>query len=214
MAIVSTWNPSHYDKKWAEMAADGQDPHGEVAFVQRALNRHGRDRSGVILDAGCGTGRVAVELAARGYNVHGTDVDESMLTHARSKSPALSWHLGNLADIEFPLVFHTVVMAGNVILFVDEIDRPSVVANVARYVELGGLVIAGFQLARPDGRRVTLNDWDRWTEAVGLPLIERFSTWDEDPFAEGPDGSDVSTGSDVSDVSDVSDYVVSVHRRT
>ncbi len=192
---MSNWNPSNYDRKWAEMAADGKDPHGEVAFIQRALNRHNRDHAGPVLDAGCGTGRVAVELAARGYDVHGTDLDESMLGHARSKAPELPWHLGNLALIELPIVFHTIVMAGNVILFVDESDRPEAIANVARHVEPGGLVIAGFQLARPDGRRVALHDWDRWTSAVGLNLVERFSTWDDDPFE------------------DDHDYAVSVHRR-
>ena len=193
---MSTWNPSQYDEKWIEMAADGKDPHGEVAFVQRALTRHSRNHDGLVLDAGCGTGRVAVELAVRGYNVHGTDVEESMLAHARSKSPELSWHLGNLALIALPAVFHTIVMAGNVILFVDEGDRPAVLNNVARHVEQGGLVIAGFQLARPDGRRVPLTDWDRWSEASGLELIERFSSWDEDPFD-----------------ADQHDYAVSVHRR-
>ena len=191
---MSNWNPSHYDRKWDEMAADGKDPHGEVAFVQRAITRHGRDHRGLVLDAGCGTGRVAVELAARGYNVHGTDVDESMLSHARSKSPDVPWHLGNLAVIELSAVFHTIVMAGNVILFVDESDRAGAIANVARHLEPGGLVIAGFQLARADGRRVSLEDWDRWTAAVGLALIERFSTWDEEPFVNAHD------------------YVVSVHR--
>ena len=61
-----------YDEKWRQMAAAGQDPHGEVAFVQRFEPTR-------VLDAGCGTGRVAIELDRRGVDVVGFDLDLSML---------------------------------------------------------------------------------------------------------------------------------------
>ena len=38
-----------------------------------------------MLDAGCGTGRVAIELAARGFSVVGMDLDEAMLDTARAE---------------------------------------------------------------------------------------------------------------------------------
>ncbi len=197
---MSKWNPANYDRAWKALADAGKDPHGEVAFVERALTRHlgshgPRTGGEPILDAGCGTGRVAIELATRGYDVGGTDVDESMLAHAKSKSPDLKWHLGSLAAIAIPGTFATIVMAGNVILFVDELDRQHVVTNVARHLNFGGYLIAGFQLQRDDGRRVSLSDWDTWTSAAGLALVERFATWDEDPFTP------------------TDDYAVSVHRR-
>lgn len=196
LTAMSNWNPATYDNAWKAMAEAGDDPHGEVAFIERALIRHGHEPHSPVLDAGCGTGRIAIELAARGFEVHGTDVDASMLVHARSKAPDLPWHLGNLAYVALPTLFATVVMAGNVILFVDEPDRPEVIANVSRYLGPGGLLIAGFQLQRGDGRRVPLAGWDAWTADAGLVLVERFSTWHDDPFVSG------------------ADYAVSVHRRT
>jgi 2-polyprenyl-3-methyl-5-hydroxy-6-metoxy-1,4-benzoquinol methylase len=56
---------------------------GEVDFVEREL---GADRSRRILDIGCGTGRHAIELARRGYNVTGFDLSEGQLQRAREKA--------------------------------------------------------------------------------------------------------------------------------
>lgn len=192
---MGEWDPTNYDRAWQAMADAGADPHGEVAFIERAIARLGPPMPGPILDAGCGTGRVAIELAGRGYDVVGSDIDESMLAHARAKAPGLGWHLGDLSAIAFPHSFPLVAMAGNVILFVNGPDRAGVVANMARHLDGGGLLIAGFQLQRSDGRRVTIGEWDGWASAAGLIPVERFSTWDDHAF----------------DIR--SDYVVTVHRR-
>lgn len=177
------------------MQAAGKDPHGEVAFFERLRTRH-PGITGPILDAGCGTGRVAIELARRGYDVQGTDVDSDMLGHAQAKSPLIRWHLGDLATIDLATHFGLVIMAGNVILFVDKTHRASVVENIARLLAPGGWLVAGVQLARADGRHAPVGDWDVWTSVAGLDLVERWSSWDDDPWVT------------------TSDYVVSVHRRS
>jgi len=81
-----------YDRKWKEMAEAGENPHGEVDFVQRFSPR-------TVLDAGCGTGRVAIELANRGIDVVGVDRDEPFITQARSKAPNIDFHLDDLATV-------------------------------------------------------------------------------------------------------------------
>ncbi len=58
---------------------------GEVDFVEREL---GGDRSKRILDIGCGTGRHAIELVKRGYQVTGFDLSEAQLRRAREKAAA------------------------------------------------------------------------------------------------------------------------------
>ncbi len=58
---------------------------GEVDFVEREL---GSDRSKLILDIGCGTGRHAIELAGRGYGVTGFDLSEGQIRRAREKAAA------------------------------------------------------------------------------------------------------------------------------
>ncbi|MBI4811602.1 MAG: class I SAM-dependent methyltransferase [Ignavibacteriales bacterium] len=56
---------------------------GEVDFIEKELNF---DKSKIILDIGCGTGRHAIELAKRGYKVTGIDLSESQLQRAREKA--------------------------------------------------------------------------------------------------------------------------------
>ncbi|HSV56630.1 MAG TPA: class I SAM-dependent methyltransferase [Magnetospirillaceae bacterium] len=56
---------------------------GECDFIESEL---GGDRSLCILDIGCGTGRHAIELAARGYRVTGIDLSTSQLERAREKA--------------------------------------------------------------------------------------------------------------------------------
>ena len=56
---------------------------GEVDFVERELEG---DRSKRILDIACGTGRHAVELTKRGYQVTGFDLSEGQLRVAQEKA--------------------------------------------------------------------------------------------------------------------------------
>jgi 2-polyprenyl-3-methyl-5-hydroxy-6-metoxy-1,4-benzoquinol methylase len=60
---------------------------GEADFVEREL---GGDRSKRILDIACGTGRHAIELTKRGYQVVGFDLSEGQLRLAREKAAAAS----------------------------------------------------------------------------------------------------------------------------
>jgi 2-polyprenyl-3-methyl-5-hydroxy-6-metoxy-1,4-benzoquinol methylase len=57
-----------YDAQFEVAAAAGKNVHGEADFVES----YG---VGSVLDAGCGTGRVGRELARRGLDVVGVDLD-------------------------------------------------------------------------------------------------------------------------------------------
>ena len=76
-----------YDRRFEDLAAGGMDVHGEAALVDSY-------RPDAVLDAGCGTGRVAIELSRRGYPVVGVDVDPVMLEAAHAKAPDLTWVRG------------------------------------------------------------------------------------------------------------------------
>jgi len=56
---------------------------GECDFIEQEINF---DKSLKILDVGCGTGRHAIELSKRGYNVTGVDLSEAQLKRAREKA--------------------------------------------------------------------------------------------------------------------------------
>src|SRR5690242_4255297 len=88
-----------YDERFRELEARGVDVHGEASCVEALLRAEpiATSRAPSVLDAGCGTGRVAIELAARGFDVLGVDLDPAMLDEARRKAPGLEWVLGDLA---------------------------------------------------------------------------------------------------------------------
>ncbi|MDQ4010353.1 MAG: class I SAM-dependent methyltransferase [Actinomycetota bacterium] len=177
-------NPEDYDERWRRMEATGANPHGEADFVFSYGPRS-------VLDAGCGTGRVAIELARRGLDVVGTDLDQDMIDAARAKAPKLTWVHADLSELDVAHRFDAVVLAGNVIPYVASDRRQAAVVACAQHLTPGGLLIAGFQLQ--DGWPAVA-DYDQWCESAGLALEARYATWDRHPFT------------------DTDSYAVSVHR--
>ena len=173
-----------YAEAFASAAASGKDVHGEAHFVHALLPGPSR-----VLDAGCGTGRVAVRLAELGHEVVGVDLDASMLARARSDAPHLEWVLSDLATLDLAERFDLVVAAGNVIPLVAAGSEAAVVSGLARHLRPGGLLVAGFGLDPAhlplDEAPVDLPSYDGWCDAAGLSLLERYATWDRAPFSGG-----------------------------
>jgi SAM-dependent methyltransferase len=173
-----------YEQRWERLAAAGVDPHGEVALIETYA-------PATVLDAGCGTGRVAIELARRSVAVVGVDRDPDMVEVARAKAPELRWVVADLADLALPDRFDVVVLAGNVVPYIASDRRAAAVAACARHLHPAGVLVAGFVL-RPDWPDLTA--YDRWCTAAGLALTDRWATWDRRPYEGG-------------------DYAVSAHTR-
>src|SRR5690349_18105838 len=100
------WDGDEYQARFDALAAGGVDVHGEAAFVSSL-----EPTPASVLDAGCGTGRVAIELARRGMHVVGVDVDASMLGAARRAEPAVEWIEHDVASLDLGRAFDVVLMA-------------------------------------------------------------------------------------------------------
>lgn len=175
-----------YDAPYAARAAAGQDVHGEANLVERLLNSAEYHAPTAlpyrVLDAGCGTGRIAIELARRGFEIVGVDLDDVMLTQARSKAPQLDWRLGDLSIIALDAAFDAIVMAGNVMIYLTPGTEAAVLANMAHHLKPGGLLIAAFELTPHGWTKLTIDSYDAMAEAAGLRKIARWSTWEQTPW--------------------------------
>jgi 2-polyprenyl-3-methyl-5-hydroxy-6-metoxy-1,4-benzoquinol methylase len=83
--MTKQWYEAHFENYGKKYDSESytQGTVGECDFIEREINF---DNSLKILDVGCGTGRHAIELSKRGYNVTGIDLSESQLKRAKEKA--------------------------------------------------------------------------------------------------------------------------------
>ncbi|POX45572.1 bifunctional 2-polyprenyl-6-hydroxyphenol methylase/3-demethylubiquinol 3-O-methyltransferase UbiG [Streptomyces sp. Ru72] len=201
---MSRWNEltggtsgQDYAARFAALARSGKDMHGEARFCASLVPTGAR-----VLDAGCGTGRVMIRLARLGYECVGVDLDASMLAVARKQAPELPWFQADLAEFAPAALgvaadFDLVVAAGNIFPLLAAGTEATVVERLAAALRPGGLLVAGFGLDEahlPVPPSVTLPEYDDCCATAGLTLVDRFATWEADPYDGGG-------------------YAVSVHRR-
>ena len=174
-----------YQQRFDDLAAKGMDIHGEAAFVASLMSPPVR-----VLDAGCGTGRVAIQLTALGYHCTGVDADAAMVEVAEQRDPSTTWVRQDLSRLQLrSQAFEMAVLAGNVIPLLAPGTLLSTVERIAAHLQPGGLLVAGFGLDAahlPQGCPATpLADYDRACEVTGLTFVRRYGAWDRTAWREG-----------------------------
>ena len=175
---------ANYDERWEQLANSGHNVHGEADFISQY-------KPSSVLDAGCGTGRVAIELMRRCIDSVGVDLDAEMLEAARHKAPTLNWIEADLQSFSLDRSFEIAILAGNVMIFVLPGSEARVIGQIAGHLQEGGLFVSGFSL---DTDGIELDQYDQVMKKLGLVPAGRWSTWQREPF----------TGDH---------YAVSVHRK-
>ena len=139
-----------------------------------------------VLDLGCGTGRLAIGLAARGHRVTGVDPAAASLDAARVKpgAGAVTWMLGS-TELLSEDAFDVAVMTSHVAQFFDGAGFARALADLHRALVPGGRLV--FDTRDPDDRR-----WERWNPVesrhlVTLPDSRAVLVWSEVTSAALPD---------------------------
>ncbi|MFE9694009.1 class I SAM-dependent methyltransferase [Micromonospora sp. NPDC005806] len=183
---VTETNPGHsqwYIDRFRRLAAEGADLAGEARLLDALVPPGAR-----ILDAGCGTGRVAAALAVRGHSVVGVDADPVLIEAARVDHPGPRFLVADLAELDLaaqgePEPFDAAVCAGNVMAFVAPGTERAVLTRIAAHVRPDGVAVVGFGT----DRGYPLADFDDDAVAAGLRLEHRFATWDLRRWQEDAD---------------------------
>ena len=116
----------------------------ECAAISSWLVERGVLPGAEILDAGCGTGRYAIELARRGYVVDGVDLSPDLIdvaTRAIGDSPGrVSFSVGDLTHL--PVSRYAAILCRGVLNdIIDDAGRGAVFAAFAEALQSGGVLI-------------------------------------------------------------------------
>lgn len=168
-----------YAERFTRLRAEGHDIDGEARLVDALAPRSSR-----ILDAGCGTGRVAAALAAAGHEVLGVDLDPLLVVAGREQHPGVPLLELDLRAVSPDLgTFDLIVAAGNVMVYLEPGTEGEVLRALASVLAPGGRAVFGFATDR--AYTAALCDAD--AEAAGWTLEGRYATWQLDPVTEDAD---------------------------
>jgi SAM-dependent methyltransferase len=123
------------------------------------------DAGGPILDLGCGTGRVALDLAAREFDVTGVDADAALVAalraRAREQGLTVAAVSGDARSLGLGRKFALVLSPMQVVQLLGGPDgRARMLAAIRRHLDPGGRFAAA--LANP---------FDGWSETESLPPL-------------------------------------------
>ena len=154
--------PIYYD-----MVFDQETPE-EVDFLETMMHRHGTTQGLRVLEPACGSGRLVVELARRGYDVTGFDLSAPMLEYAgrRLRQQQLRAHLheGRMQEFEYSEKFdlaHCFVSTFKYLLTED--DARSHLQCIANSLHPGGIYVLGFHLSDYEETSRQRERWGRRT---------------------------------------------------
>lgn len=128
-----------------DVVYSAKDTDAELELVVELWRRHEDAPTKRVLDLGCGTGRHAIGLATRGFDVVGVDRSPAMLAIARRKGaaqPSLRFVAGDARDVDVGGEFDAVNLLFTVLGYMaTEQDVAAALGVVARHLRPGGLLV-------------------------------------------------------------------------
>ena len=132
------------------------------------------DAGGAVLDLGCGTGRVALDLAAQGFDVMGVDNDPELVDALSGRARDRGLHVDAVAadvrSFEVGSLFALAISPMQVVQLLGGRDgRARMLASVRGHLDVGGVFAAA--LANP------FEDWSDEESLPPLPDVREEDGW-------------------------------------
>jgi SAM-dependent methyltransferase len=130
----------------------------------------------VVLDAGCGAGRMLPHLAAYGCDVQGVDLSVGMIRRAQMDHPEFATMVGSLTGLAYADASFDGVFSWYSTIHSPDEDLEVILGEFRRVLRRGGYLLLAFQCGegmrevgqgfRDRGLDVMLNRWHRRPEAL------------------------------------------------
>lgn len=136
--------PFYTEYAWAFDLLIDRPVRKECAVVAAWLLDRGIVPGSEILDAGCGTGRYAIELARRGYVVHGVDLSPDLVDIAAraigDSTGRVSFDVGDIAHL--PASRYAAILCRGVLNdIIDDVGRDAIFRAFAEALQANGVLI-------------------------------------------------------------------------
>ena len=155
----------------------------EVAFLPLAFERFGTGEMKRILEPGCGSGRLIVSLAKRGYDVTGFDLSDSMLNYlnkelAKKKLKATTYKQ-DMTTFEVDKPFDVVLNTFNTFrhLLTEEASESHFHA-VSKALRPGGLFFFGLHLLPHYADQRSIERWTSKSGSTSVTFTLSGTAWD------------------------------------
>jgi SAM-dependent methyltransferase len=143
MDVQADWYDGFFESDWLEQIALSIPNEQTAEQVDFVVEKLGLDEGARVLDLACGHGRIALELARRGYRVTGLDLSPRSLQFARERADSegleVEWVEADMREIpagaEFDAIVNVFTAFG---YFEDEAENQRVLDGVARALAPGG----------------------------------------------------------------------------
>lgn len=121
------------------------------------LEQWAKSLGGPLLDLACGTGRMAIRLAAEGYQVTGLDIVPEMIGRARQKAAlqgvSIEWVVADARRFQLGTQFRGIYMLMNAFQFLlTREDQEAMLARVREHLQADGFFL--FETRNPSPRNL------------------------------------------------------------
>ena len=149
LARLATVQPDGVARNEERDTVQAERSRGRQAAQPRASRPPSRGRRPLIVELGCGGGRLAQALSRRGFDVHGIDASRAFIRLARRRVPSAKFTAGKLPRVAIPHC-HAVLAVGEVVNYLTSLrDLGELLRRVHHALVPGGVFIFDGTLPLP-----------------------------------------------------------------